>query len=353
MLTTLTLRGFRNLADQSWSPVEGTNLVFGLNGSGKSSLLESVYLAATTRSFRTTRLEECGQLEGPGFHVAADVGGDERVHIEVGQDSAGKRRAVNGKSGPIGEHLAALPLVSWTHRDLEIFLGPPVVRRRMLDRGMLVERPASLGLISEYRRALGAKRAALDHQTSVLGEWNRLLARAGAALVDRRARWVERLERSLETVIEDSELDLGKVELRYRPSPKDALAGEEGMFEALEKLTSSEIRRGIALAGPHRDDLEILWRHGSVGRMASAGERKLLGLALVVAQARLVAERGVAPLFLIDDLDAELDLGRVDEIWKVLGEAPQLIAASSRKDVANRLEATAKWNLDQGILTRS
>lgn len=352
MLTTLTIRGFRNLADQSWSPAEGTNLILGLNGSGKSSLLESVYLVATTRSFRTTRLDECGRLEGPGFHVAADVGGEGRVRIEVGQDAAGKRRAVNGKSGPIAEHLGALPLVSWTHRDLEVFLGPPSVRRRMLDRGMLVEQPASLGLLSEYRRALDAKRAALENQTSVLAEWNRLLARAGSALVDRRARWVESLERSLETVLEQSELALGKVELRYRPSPRAGLEGEESMFEALEKLTQKEVRRGIALAGPHRDDVEILWRHGLVGRMASAGERKLLGLALVVAQARLLAERSVRPLFLIDDLDAELDLGRVGEIWKVLSEAPQLIAASSRKDVVNRLDAAAKWSLDQGILSQ-
>lgn len=350
MLTSLTLRTFRNLADQSWSPTAGRNLIFGLNGAGKSSLLEAVYLVTTTRSFRTSRLEECARLGGSAFHVGADIEGEERVRLEVGQDEQGKRRAVNGKNGPIAEHLAVQRLVSWTHRDLEIFLGPPAVRRRMIDRGMLVEQPATFAAITEYRRALEAKKAALESQAEVLGEWNRLLARTGAELVARRARWIDRLEAELAKVLEESDLGLGAVRLGYRPSPKRALEGEEGMLEALVGLSAAERRRGIALVGPHRDDLDILWRHGPVGRMASAGERKLLGLALVVAQARLVAERGAQPLFLVDDLDAELDPERVDQVWGVLDEAPQLLAASSRKNVVNGLRATAKWRLEDGIL---
>ena len=69
--------------------------IIGLNGSGKSSLLESVYLVATTRSFRTTRLDECGRLEGPGFHVAADVGGEGRVRIEMAGDRRDQTRSTH------------------------------------------------------------------------------------------------------------------------------------------------------------------------------------------------------------------------------------------------------------------
>jgi DNA replication and repair protein RecF len=104
------------------------------------------------------------------------------------------------------------------------------------------------------------------------------------------------------------------------------------------------------LAGPHRDDLEILWRNGPVGRMASAGERKLLGLALMVAHAELLEERGQGPLALIDDLDAELDRRRVGQVWELLGGERQTIAATSRKGVVNRLPADARWRLEDGFL---
>lgn len=352
MLTELQSRSFRNLADQVWRPGAGSNLVLGPNGAGKSSLLEAVYLVATTRSFRTNRLAECCRIGGDGFHLAAEIEAAERVRLEVSYGPDGKTRAVNGTSGPIVEHLSVCPLVSWTSRDNEIFQGPPAVRRRLMDRGVVIEHPAALALLSEYRRAVDAKRAALDSQVGVLEDWNRLMGRVGAALVRRRAEWVEHLEASLNRVLEESDLGLGRVDLDYRPSPSEALDGEDAMVAALESLRSQETARGILLAGPHRDDLEISWRNGPVGQMASAGERKLLGLAWMVAQARLIGERQSRPVMLVDDLDSELDHERVDQVWSLLEGAHQLIAASSRKSVVSRLGASAKWGLSDGALER-
>lgn len=326
--------------------------MLGPNGAGKSSLLESIYLVATTRSFRTHRLAECCRLGGESFHLAAEIEGAERVHLEVSYGPDGKFRAVNGTTGPIVEHLSVCSIVSWTSRDNEIFEGPPEVRRRLMDRGIVVEHPASLALLSEYRQAVDAKRAAIDSQVGALQEWNRLLARAGAALVARRAEWVAHLESVVNRVLEESPLDLGLVELDYRPSPVEALEGEEAMVGALEGLRAKEVARGILLAGPHRDDLEISWRHGPIGSMASAGERKLLGLAFMLAQARLVAERHGEPVVLVDDLDSELDPERVEQVWELLGDERQLVATSSRKSVVNRLDAEAKWGLEGGLLKR-
>lgn len=351
MLTTLTTRTFRNLADQAFAPALGRTLIYGPNGAGKSSLLEAAYLAATTRSFRTSRLIECCRIGEHTFFVGADIEGDQRVRLEVSWSSQGKQRTVNGTSPPIVEHLAALPIVSWTARDNEVFQGPPAVRRRLLDRGIVSDHPGALAVISEYRRALEAKRAALETQSAALEEWNLLLARQGAELAARRARWVERLDEALAETLQRSELGVGRVQLRYRPSPAQSLDGVEGLFEALQRLSSRELARRMALAGPHRDDLEILWRHGPVGRMASAGERKALGIAMMLAQSDLVTAHGSAPLCLIDDFDAELDRQRVDQLWSMLGGASQLVAASSRKSVVSELAADTKWRLEDGIVT--
>ena len=333
-------------------PSAGVNLVYGPNGAGKSSLLEAIYLAATTRSFRTSRLVDCCRLAGREFFVGADVDGDERVRLEVSWSSAGKRRSMNGQVGSIIDHLAVAPVVSWTARDNEIFQGPPAIRRRLMDRGIISEQAASLSVISEYRYALEAKKAALDRQTGVLAEWNLILARAGCELARRRSRWVKRLNQRLNEILDSSDLDLGRVELGYRPSPPEALSGVEELFTALERLTTAELARRKALVGPHRDDLEIVWRNGPVGRMASAGERKLFGLALTMAQSELVGDRHTKPLCLIDDLDAELDHNRLDQVWRLLGGGSQLIATTSRKSAVSKLSAAAKWQLRDGIIVR-
>lgn len=348
LVTSLSTRTFRNLADQDWRPSHGANLLYGANGAGKSSLLEAAYLTASTRSFRTSRLAECCRLGESAFFLAADVEGDERVRLEISWDAQGKRRALNGKPGSIVEHLGVIPLVSWTTRDNDIFQGPPAVRRRMLDRGIVSTHPASIAVVTEYRQALEAKRSALDSQGALLEEWNRLLARSGSDLVQRRSRWIHLLEAALAKVLERSDFGLGPVTLRYRPSPPEALDGAESFFEAVGRLTRAEMARRQVLAGPHRDDLEILWRNGPVGRMASAGERKLMGLALMIAQGELLAERGSAPLVLIDDLDAELDESRVHQVWNLLVGSSQLVAATSRKSVVSELSAQARWRLRAG-----
>jgi DNA replication and repair protein RecF len=350
LLRSVSSRSFRNLADATWSPSAGSNLIFGLNGAGKSSLLEAVYLAATTRSFRTSRLQECLTGGGEAFHVAAEVERDGRSRIELSHDSSGKWRAVNGASGPIAEHLEVLPVVSWTTRDAEIFRGPPAMRRGFIDRGLISERATALSAFTEYRRALEAKRAALERQPEALVEWNAVLAAKGAVVIAMRAEWCSRMQVALDDVLAKSELNFPEVRLTYRPSPAEAVEGEEGFVAALERVASRERAMRRVLIGPQRDDLAIEWPMGRVGALASAGERKLLGLALLLAHGSLVAERGNAPLFLIDDLDAELDRGRVEQVWKLLSEVSQLLATSSRKGVVSSLESDSKWRLEKGVL---
>jgi len=351
LLRSISCRSFRNLIDAEWSPSAGSNLIFGLNGSGKSSLLEAVYLVATTRSFRTTRLQECLCSGHETFHLMAEVERQGRSRIELSHDASGKWRAVNGTSGSIAEHLEVLPVVSWTTRDAELFRGPPAMRRGFLDRGVVAERSTALAAFTEYRRALDAKRAALERQPEALEEWNAVLAAKGAVVAAMRAEWSIRLQAELDNVLASSELGFKEVRLRYRPSPPEAAAGEQAFLAALQRVAPRERSQRRVLIGPHRDDLAIEWPAGPVGALASAGERKLLGLALLLAHGTLVGERGRTPLYLVDDFDAELDRGRVEQVWELLSEVSQLLATSSREGVVSGLESDSRWKLEKGVLS--
>lgn len=140
------------------------------------------------------------------------------------------------------------------------------------------------------------------------------------------------------------------VVLAYRPSPAAVLDGLDETVRQLERSSAAERRRGMPLVGPHRDELEILWGAHAAAEVTSAGERKLLSLALAAAHGRVIEEAGRDPVYLLDDLDAELAAESLAAIWRVFAGARQLLASSNRPAVWEPLETTARWNLESGRL---
>lgn len=349
-LTRLTARSFRNLEPLDWSPVAGRHLLLGDNGAGKTSILEAVYVLATTKSFRTARLAECVQHGEDGFALAGEVEGARRTRLAVAwSEHEGLGRAVDGSSTDLGAHLEALPVVAWTSGEVETVVGPPALRRRLMDRGAVGVRPAVLEVRSRYRRALAQKRELLSREPaprlSELAPWNDLLAVAAADLIAARALYVERLEQALEAVLDASGLELPDVALRYKPSPRKGLEGPEAVRRVLERLAERELRRGHPLVGPHRDDLEITWGGHPVSSVASAGERKALSLLLSAAQGRVLEQADRRPVYLLDDLDAELAPGNLARVWGVFPTAGQVLATSNRPGVWESLDLDFCWQL--------
>jgi len=351
LLVSLTTLSFRNLADATWSPGPGRHLLFGPNGSGKTSLIEAIYLLATTRSFRSAQLADCARHGAAGFALSGEAEGAQRTRLAVDWSSSGLVRSANGKTGSLSEHLAALPVLAWTAEDVELLTGAPVLRRRFLDRGVVSVHPAALDTLARYRRALAQKRLLLARRESGIEPWNELLARHGADLVSRRAAHVARLEGALRELAARADERFVEVSLGYRPSPPEALAGAEAFLRRLQAARSSESGRRLALLGPHRDELEVRWREREARRIASAGERKALGLLLLAAQGMVLAESGRQPIFLLDDADAELDHAAVERLWRAFDGSTQLFATSNRPEVFLGLPVTAKWRLAGGATT--
>jgi DNA replication and repair protein RecF len=351
LLVSLSTLSFRNLADATWSPGPGRHLLYGPNGSGKTSLIEAIYLLATTRSFRAAQLADCARHGAAGFALSGEAEGAQRTRLAVDWSSAGLVRTANGKAGSLAEHLAALPVLAWTAEDVELLTGAPVLRRRFLDRGVISVHPGALDTLARYRRALAQKRLLLARREGGLEPWNELLARHGAELVSRRSAHVARLERALRELAARADERFVEVALAYRPSPPEALEGAEALLRRLQAARSSESGRRLPLLGPHRDELEVRWREREAKRTASAGERKALGLLLLAAQGMVLEQSGRPPIFLLDDADAELDHAAVERLWRAFDGAAQLFATSNRPEVFQGLPVTAKWRLEGGVTT--
>ena len=325
-------------------------MILGANGAGKTSLLEAVYLLATTRSFRTARIADCCRHGEEGFRLAGEIESESRIRLEYVFHGGERERLLNARRAPLAEHLAALPVVVWTASDVDVLIGSPAERRRFVDRGVVGRRPSALAVLGRYRRALAEKRRLVEQNASksVWQAWNLVFAAAAAELISLRAAYVKDLSSRLEGILEACGLGFPPVELSYRPSPSCGLQGGERIAAALASAAERERRLARLLLGPHRDDLVITWNGRELRRVASAGERKALGLALVTAHGELLRESGRRPTYLLDDVDTELDRRRLESIWRVLGSAEQLFASSNRPQVWEAIEGARRWRCHDG-----
>jgi DNA replication and repair protein RecF len=351
LIARLAARSFRNLEDLTLDLAAGRHLIFGPNGAGKTSLLEAIYTLATTRSFRTARLQDCARHGTHTFALAGATTAGQHLELEVQSDK--RTRRLDFGASKLADHLAALPVVAWTSADLEILLGAPAARRRLLDRGLVGLRPARLDLIRQAREALEAKRRLLQDrvEADVLAPWQTLLARISAELQAARADFTIRLAQAFEALLQEAEFDLPGCSLAYRPSPSEALEGEAAILRAFERVIEREKLLGQPLIGAQRDELEIRFGDQALKRVASAGERKVIGVLLALAHGRVLEEAGVQPLYLLDDLDAELDRERLAKLWSALDSGRQILATSNRPEVFPADQIEYRWRCAEGRLT--
>ncbi len=273
-----------------------------------------------------------------GLWLWAGVGEEPRRELSLSYSrAAGRQRSLDGKPAPLSEHLAVLPLLVWTEADRDVVAGPPAVRRRFLDRGLVHLRPALIESYGRYGAALREKRALLTAGAGQGGErqlaaWNDLLARHGAEIQAARVRLLGELEEELRGLVERARLDLPPLALRYRasaPEGDDAVA----LGKALERARAEERARRAPLVGPHRDEVELLWDGAAARHTASAGERRAVGLLLLAALGRRLAAGGREPTLLLDDADAELDAARLAGLLRAFAEFPGLLVSTNRPEL--------------------
>ncbi len=300
-------------------------------------------MVATGKSFRTPNLADCARHGAAGFVARAEVERDGAWELAVAFHAGEKRRELQGKSAPLAEHLTRLPVVAWTEADQELIAGGSAERRRLLDRADLLLKPAAVAEHAALARAQAQKRRLLADGAPGLEAWNELLAPLVARRAARRAELAGELETALARRLASAGADLAAPRLAYHPSPTTALAGELAVRRALAAAESGERERRQPLVGPQRDRLELELAGGSARRFASAGERKLLGLALLAALVDLLASAGKAPLVLLDDAQSELDPQRLALALRLFAAAPQVLATASGETPWPSPETAAEW----------
>lgn len=288
-------------------------LIWGSNGSGKSSLLEAIFLLGRGRSFRTRnpeRLIRQGRKELVVFGRLDDAA-ETTLGVRVHSDSGTVAKVAGSTARSLAElssRLAVQVIEPGVHQLVE---EGSAVRRRWLDWGVFQLEAQFVEVWSRYTRALNQRNAALKSQPSQASVWEPELSRLGGQIDGWRRDFLEKLQRHWRETLQG--LAAPEVELHYQRGWSQEVA----LAESLIASRARDELRGVTHSGPHRADV-VLRIHGRLARdVLSRGQQKLVAVALSLAQLSLLQDSSPAkPTLLLDDPAAELDhahLGRFIE----------------------------------------
>ena len=375
-LEQLSLTDFRSYAQVDLSLEPGVTVLVGSNGIGKTNLMEAIGYLATLSSHRVSTDAPLLRFGTERAMIRAKlVRGDQSTVLELEINAGRANRARINRSNPVRARdiLGICQTVLFAPEDLALVKGDPSNRRRFLDELLVSLVPRHAATRSDYDRVLKQRNALLKSgragkftagHEATLDVWDQHMARAGAELLHARLELVERLQPHLNNAyaqLTDGSKAAGAV---YRSTLQGALdddgeasAASSGAVPAdgvedlrplsVEELTERyvrafaasrrrELERGISLVGPHRDELELVLGQAPAKGYASHGETWSMCLALRLASYYVMLDDartgGSAPILILDDVFAELDVQRRRKLASIVSGAEQVLVTAAVED---------------------
>jgi len=345
-LKTLHLHQFRNYLDQQVEFSAPKTILLGSNAQGKSNLLEAVELLAALRSHRTSRDRDMIRDEQPAAQITAILERDSGpVDLALTLRSNGRRTvALNSEAVRRQlDFLGHLNAVQFSSLDLDLVRGGPGERRNWLDTVLVQLEPVYAYILQQYHQVLRQRNAFLKLQQAgsspapdleQLTLWNQQLAAAGARVTRRRAKMIERLAPLAGVWHQSISGSQEILEVCYAPNVALSLEEPATVVEAflaqLQHKAIAEHHQGTSLVGPHRDEVEFTINQTPARHFGSQGQQRTLVLALKLAELQLIEEVvGETPLLLLDDVLAELDLNRQNQLLETIQERYQTLITTT------------------------
>ena len=304
-LNSLTIQNLRNITNINLEPHSRFNIIYGENGSGKTSILEAIYVLGRGRTFRSAYNKKIIRNGEESLFIfsqskEAEINNNLRIQIQNNQFQA----KLNGQFLKKASSLALyVPLLLITPDGDKLIKGSPRQRRRFLDWGLFHVEHGFFEIWQRYNRVLIQRNIALRQSTAQLSTWSRQLADVGNELNKQRQYYSTQLAEMAQYCFKEL-TNIESARFNY-------LSGwnkDQTFAESLDLHTETDIKTGFTQRGPHRADLTMQINGHSASEYLSGGQIKLAACALYLAQARLYSSKlNKFCTVLVDDLPAELD----------------------------------------------
>ena len=343
----LKVKNFRNYTEAVIEPHPGINLFFGMNGSGKTNLLEAVHYCALGRSHRTSQDQEVVRrgeeaalaqvrLESHALHHDIDV-------LLTPKEARKKQISIDGKrASRLSDLMGKLRCVIFSPEDLNMIRGGPSLRRKFLDMMISQLSEEYFVALQQYQRSLAQRNAILkdrmmpqSRQRAMLDAFEEQMA--GPALMICRKRTdimngffpiIEECYRSI------SGRENEKLRLRYQCAIKDAMDERDKLIALWRDSRQDDRERGQTAIGPHRDELRFSLNDHDMRLYASQGQVRTASLCMKLAQMRYFEQvTGDSPILLLDDVMSELDMTRRQQLLDEINGEQTWITCTDQTDL--------------------
>ncbi len=347
MITDYRCRNFRNLTDMQIPVLGHATLVYGLNGSGKSNFLESLFFLSYSQAMRPVQPQDLIKWKQDHFYLAASFGED---RIECGFQ-AGKKVIRHNNDRVKASLLPRInPVVAFLPQDINIITGRPEDRRVFLDQSIVLSDPSYPDALRFYNRALRQRNAQFKQDPSQVSIWNQELIRWGSQVIEKRLLFVRSLNQELKSIYK---LLYGEeIELRYLNTFRIEKDIPSSFQTALGLQAKLELLRGHTLVGPHRDNFLIQLEEKSSKVFASQGQTRAMSIALKLGTL-LYTYRQLeqSPLILLDDVLLEIDRDRRELfLEQIRDQFPLVFTATEKNAVTELLKADTTLHISEGSI---
>lgn len=346
-LQSLHLKQFRNYSNQAVEFLAPKTILLGENAQGKSNLLEAVELLATLKSHRTSRDRDLVQNDESTAQIQASLKRELGIaSLQLTLRRGSRRTAViNGETlKRQQDFLGNLNAVQFSSLDLELVRGGPGIRRTWTDTLLMQLEPVYVHILQQYNQVLKQRNAFIKQHTdqdqppaldpTQLALWDAQLATLGTRVIRRRARMLQRLIPIAQSWHQAISGRAEELTIRYSPNvaldSDDAAEIQQAFLQQLQSRAMAEYYQRTTLVGPHRDDIQLLINETPARQYGSQGQQRTLVLALKLSELQLIEEVvGEPPLLLLDDVLAELDLNRQNQLLETIQDRFQTLITTT------------------------
>lgn len=359
-IDNLKLINYRNYEQLEISFSDTLNIIYGNNGSGKSNLIEAIYLLALTKSFRTNNEINLIRKGCKYTNIKGKIITNEKTTYEVEISETGKKVLIDSdKINKMSDYVTKINIVLFNPLDTKILNDAPSTRRKMLNINISQLDKTYLLLLSSYNKVLKHRNAYLKQlfingnaSSDYLDILTRKLIDLGLKINNIRSNYIEMINENISKIYENI-FEYGDLKIKYN-SPYNN-KNVEKLLENYQKLYRKEMSFGKTLMGVHHDDIEYILDGNNIREYGSVGQQKNAIISFKLAELLIIKKiKEYYPILILDDLFSELDDSKINNIVDMLNKEVQTFITTTRiENIQKKLiENSAIYVVKNGIVER-